>query len=354
MTFLRAENHLSYSLTALHFTAWSIGVLFAGSIGEKVMRKFTKPRTVWTAGSGVCGGILIFLAGTNPFITIFGTFMTGLSGSLMCQTLATIMADKFAEARIIAIAEANLTASIFCSIAPFLISVCMKSGINWRVAMVLPVVIFLVFFFSSRHLVPAEASSEPGSRPFAGTLPRFYWFCWTLVFFSVACEWAIIYWGADFLEKVAHISKADAAANLSFYLGAMVLGRLMGSRLVRQFSTKLLLRLACVIAMTGFAIFWLGNSVLLNVIGLSIAGLGLANFYPLTLSAAIGSAPKNAGLATSRMSLASGGATMTSPLLLGLIAEQSNIFTAYGLVAGLLSVCCLIVFTFPPQSSEAV
>ena len=352
MNLLSSELHLSYSVSALHFSAWSLGVLCAGTLGERVMRKFGKPSTAWMAGTALCGGILIFLSGVHPIVTILGSLICGFNGSIMCQTLCTIMADRFAEARVIAISESNFVASIFCSMAPLLIGTCYRSGLNWRVAVVLPIVLFLFFFTFGRPIIANANDSSPTATTVAGKLPSFYWLCWVLVIFAVASEWSIIYWGADFLEKVAKLSKADATTYLTAFLLAMVFGRFIGSRLVRIHPTKLLLRCTSVLALLGFLIFWLGNTVFVNIAGLIVGGLGIANFYPLTLSAAIGSAPDQAGKATSRMSVATGGATLFAPLLLGILAERSNIFTAYGLVAGLLSVCCVIVFVSRWKSSS--
>lgn len=347
---LSAELHLSYSISALHFSAWSLGVLSAGTFGERIMRKFGKASAAWMAGTGLCGGILIFLSGVHPVVTILGCLICGFNGSIMSQSLCTIMADRFAEARVIAISEANFVASVFCSMAPLLIGTFYRSGLNWRIAVVLPIVLFLFFFMFGRPIIAGANESSPKGTQSAGRLPSLYWLCWLLVMFSVASEWSIIYWGADFLEKVTKLSKADATTNLTAFLVAMVCARFIGSRLVRIYSTGLLLRCTSIVALSGFLVFWLGNSVLVNMTGLVLAGLGIANFYPLTLSAAIGSAPGQAGRATSRMSISSGGATLFAPLLLGVLAERSNIFTAYGLIAGLLSVCCVIAFLSKWQS----
>lgn len=346
MSFLSAEHHLSYSVAALHFTAWSLGVLIAGTMGDKVMRRFGKPNTVWMMGSGLCGGTLIFLAGQNPVVTICGSFICGVNGSLMSQSLCTLMADKFAEARVVAISEANFVASIFCSMAPFLIGTIYRFGFNWRIAIVLPIILFLLFFMFGKDAIASEHEGSAKKTVSSEGLPKFYWLCWILVMLSVACEWSIIYWGADFLEKISKLSKADAATNVSAFLVAMVVGRFFGSRLVRIYSTAKMLRAASILSLIGFFTFWLSSYAPLNVFGLALTGLGIANFYPLTLSAAIGSAPKQASKATSRMSMASGGATLLAPLLLGLFAERSSIFTAYGLIGVLLMVCAAIVFAF--------
>ena len=54
-------------------------------------------------------------------------------------------------------------------------------------------------------------------------------------------EWYMIFWGADFLENVVGLSKVNAATMMSLFFGAMVLGRVAGSRLSRTMSSPTLL-----------------------------------------------------------------------------------------------------------------
>ncbi|MBX9685516.1 MAG: MFS transporter, partial [Candidatus Obscuribacterales bacterium] len=101
-----------------------------------------------------------------------------------------------------------------------------------------------------------------------------------------------------------------------------------------------------------FLLFWTSKSVLLSVIGLFIVGLGISNFYPLTLALAISSSPQATSKATSRISIASGSSTLIAPLLLGLLAEKQGIFTAYGLIAALLVLCSLLI-SLPVWSTDS-
>jgi MFS-type transporter involved in bile tolerance (Atg22 family) len=64
-----------------------------------------------------------------------------------------------------------------------------------------------------------------------------------------------------------------------------------------------------------------------------LTGLGVASFYPLTLSLAIGSADGNEAQAGARASLASGVAIMFLPLLLGRFADSAGLKSAFVLVA---------------------
>jgi len=70
--------------------------------------------------------------------------------------------------------------------------------------------------------------------------------------------------------------------------------------------------------------------------GLFITGLGVANFYPLILTLAIGAANGDTTQAGARATLASGTAILILPMALGRLADSTNIHQAYGIVILLL------------------
>lgn len=343
MPFLRSELHLSYTVGALHFSAWAVGVLLAGLTGDKSMHRLGRQNTIWAGSTGICIGILFILFGHNPVFTIFGALLGGFSGSTMGQTINTILSDRFGSERAIAITEANIIASISCLLAPLAVSTAMRYGINWRFALAAPLLsIGLLFFIFRQKKVPG-ADTSAGAKVIA-PLPIAYWAYWIVILLNVGCEWSLIFWSADFLEKVVKLAKIDASACVSVFMAAMLLGRMCGSRLTRNFDIHTLLPIAAVTSVLGFALFWLGNSAPINVAGLFITGLGIANFYPMTLSAAIAVASDRAASATARVSLGTGTSILVAPLVLGCIADRSSIFVAYGLVAGLLVTCTGMVF----------
>lgn len=344
MPFLRSELHLSYTIGALHFSAWAIGSLIAGTIGDQWMRKLGRVTTIWTCCLGLCSAIVILIVATHPAITIFGALLGGLSGSIMGQTVNTIMSDRFGTERALGITEANIIASISCFLAPLAVSTAVRIGLGWRYAIAIPLIsfsiLFLIFFRKSLPACDPVGLANVSS----GRLPIAYWAYWTVIALNVACEWSMIFWSADFLEKVGRLDRTDASACVSAFVGAMLIGRLIGRRLAERYDIHKLLPVAAMIAIGGFMIFWLGRSAPINVAGLFLTGLGIANFYPLTLAAAIGVVPDRAGVATARMSLGTGSAILIAPLLLGMVADSSGIFIAYGVIAVLLTTCAAMVF----------
>jgi len=160
-----------------------------------------------------------------------------------------------------------------------------------------------------------------------------------VVFLGVSVEWCIIFWGADFLETHVGLPKVDASTLMSVFFVAMVIGRITGSRLSRSVSIRTLHPIAVAIALAGFFPFWLAPAAPINIAGLFLAGLGIANLFPLTLSAASSSVlPHQADAASSRITLSAGMAILITPQILGSLADQIGIKNAYGVAAVFLVV----------------
>ncbi|MFN8456609.1 MAG: MFS transporter [Anaerolineae bacterium] len=90
------------------------------------------------------------------------------------------------------------------------------------------------------------------------------------------------------------------------------------------------------------ASLWLARLAPLNIVGLFIAGFGVANLFPLTLATAISVVPQQVDQASARISMGSGIAIFMAPLLLGWVADQLGIQSAYGIVA-VLALCAIVV-----------
>lgn len=134
----------------------------------------------------------------------------------------------------------------------------------------------------------------------------------------------------------AGLSTSVAATTVSLFLWGMVAGRLAGRQVAHRMVTERLLLLALAVSAAGFLVYWLAPAALVAVIGLFIAGFGVANLYPLTVALALGAAPGQSNEAGARLSFASGTAIMAAPLLLGGLADAVGIRVAYGVVPILL------------------
>ena len=144
------------------------------------------------------------------------------------------------------------------------------------------------------------------------------------------------YWGADFLASVVGLGPALAASAMSVFFAAMVGGRLAGARLARRYAGTRLLLLALAVAAIGFPLCWLAISPALSIVGLFVAGAGIANFYPLTLAAATDAAPGQTDRAMARLAVSGSGALLVAPLLVGTLADAVGMRWGFGVVMALI------------------
>jgi fucose permease len=159
---------------------------------------------------------------------------------------------------------------------------------------------------------------------------------------GVAIEWSLVFWGADFLNSVVGLSRTNAVTLMSVFFLAMVSGRFAGSRLTRRMPAANLLLLALAVALLGFLLYWLAVIPAANVVGLFVAGLGVANLFPMTLSVATSVAAEQANRASARLSMGGGLAVLIVPLVLGWTADRIGLQDAFGIVVGLFTVAGVV------------
>jgi fucose permease len=341
--FLKNELRLSYTVSSLHFTAFALGILLVGLGGHRVIQWIGRGTSLWLGAFGLGLGTLLLAIGKSPCVTIGATFVMGLIGSLTLVIVPSLLSDRHGTFRSVALSEANVIASLAAAMAPLLIGWSARFLGNWRMALGLGAIVpvFLRLGFGRMEL-PGTPTPDRNELQPGGTLPPRFWVYWISIVLAVSTEFCMISWSSDYLEKGLGVSRASAAQSLSLFLAAMILGRLLGSRLARTCSIQRLVTVSILIAGTGFHLFWLSGDAWAALLGLAIAGLGIASLYPLLLALAMEAAAGNTVMASARATLASGFAILVLPLLLGRLADAIGIRQAYGVVA-LLLLCLLLV-----------
>ncbi len=345
MPFLRSELHLSYTVTGFHLSAFALGMIVAGLTTDRLAQRWGRWVVFWGGGLGMALGAVGLILSSQAMLTIASIFGMGFLGTLFLVLIQTILSDRHGEQRVIALTESNVGASISASLAPVVVGSLERLNLGWRGALLLAILAFGVLALSFRRESFPEAKRAASYSQAPGQpLPLVFWAYWFVVCLGVSIEWCLIFWGADFLEKVIGLSQVNAATMMSVFFVAMVLGRFAGSRLSRVIPGATLLLIATGITVLGFPLFWLVRLAPLNLAGLFIAGLGVANLFPLTLSAALSTVPQQADAASARVSLAGGLAILIAPLILGWTADQLSIQNAYGIVAVLALIAAGVTF----------
>jgi MFS family permease len=127
-------------------------------------------------------------------------------------------------------------------------------------------------------------------------------------------------WSGVFLATVAGASAADAAAGYAAFSIAMVVGRLLGDRFVRNLGRVQALRLGAGLTAFGIAVALVFGQVG-GIIGFALVGLGMANAIPVLFTAAgrVKATAPSVGMAMAATLGYSG--FLAGPPIIGFIAE---------------------------------
>ena len=342
--FLIEELQLTYTVSSFHFTAFAIGILLIGLGGHLVIQRIGHQRSLWLGLFGMSLSALLLLTGRSSVITIGASFLMGLVGSLILAIVPAALSDQHGEMKAVALSEANVIASLFATSAPLLVGWFAHTIGGWRLALgIMAGIPILMFLGLGRNSSPTATSVAEESAQSDKPLPLLFWLYWVGIVLGVSVEFCMVFWSADYLEQVLGLIKADAAQAVSLFLAAMIVGRILSSRLVQRFSTRAVVTVSIVAAGIGFLLFWRTDNIFVGLSGLFITGLGVASLYPLILSLAINASNGNTVQAGARATLASGTAILALPLALGGLADAVGIRAAYAVVLVLLVSVFLII-----------
>ncbi|HOT52804.1 MAG TPA: MFS transporter [Anaerolineaceae bacterium] len=353
--YLKDEFTMSYTLSSLHFSAFAAGVLVTGLFGAYFIPRFPRQKVLAFGALGLGVGGMILAFGRSPAVTIAGIFLMGCIGTLILSIYPAILDEEMGARSPVGISEANTIASLFAGLAPLLVGFLVQKAVGWRPAVALIAAVSLslgVWLLLRFGGSPQSASTRKIPAKQTGKLPGMYWIWWLALMLGIAVEYCIIYWGADYVEKVLGFSKNTATQSVSLFMAGMIIGRFFGSRLLERVPPMKLISGSISLSVFGFALFWSGISPLLGLVGLLLLGLGGANLYPVLVSMAIASAGELKAEAGARATLATGTAILFLPLVLGIVSDKMGIRLAYSTVGLLFVLLTLTVWWASRKPAE--
>jgi len=326
---LRDELHLSYSTGGLYVAAFAAGSLVAGVSSARLERALGRRPLFWSAAALMGAGAIGLTAGRIAAETVGSVLVMGVGGGLLLATIQAALTDHHGERRAVALAEANLAASLAYVVLIGVLSLTAALHAGWRVALLASLAVPVLAWWRNRQLA---IDAPPPSRMAQGRLPGVFWIAAAMLFCTTAAEWCINAWGASFVEDAAEVSTDTAVALMAGYFGGVLAGRTLGSRLARRHDPARLLALALAVTAVGFAILWPSTGPGQALVGLSLLGLGLGNLFPMGLSVTVALAPGRAVLASGRAVAMTSFAVLLAPLTVGTLADATSLKAALGVV----------------------
>ncbi|WP_405783026.1 MFS transporter [Streptomyces sp. NBC_00859] len=193
-----------------------------------------------------------------------------------------------------------------------------------------------------RHPVPAgprTAARDSAPRRLDSHSRRLVLVFGTIALCTSYGEGAMADWSALHLKQDLHAHPGVAAAAYSLFALAMTVGRLTGTALLERFGQTRVLVGGATVAAAGLLLGALAPTVWPALAGFAVAGMGLANSFPVAIARA-GALAGPGGVATA--STLGYGGMLIGPPVIGFVADWLSLPAALTTVAMLAAVAALI------------
>lgn len=157
-----------------------------------------------------------------------------------------------------------------------------------------------------------------------------------LCFVAYIMEGSMLDWSGILLTNHSNITTRFAGIGYTAFALAMTIGRLLGDRLIKSFGRFNVFLVSALIASAGFSVVVGTTYFLTMILGFFLIGSGLSNIAPILFSAAGRQTAMPSTLAVAAISSMGYSGILLGPAMIGAIAYQTSLVTAFMLV-GILS-----------------
>jgi predicted MFS family arabinose efflux permease len=339
---LGQDLHLSRAVTGLHATLYASGNLIAGMSSPTLVARRGRSVSLWAGSIGLSVAVLL-LSGPTLAMTMPGALLAGIGAGLLTNTVAPILNDVHGRAASAAISESGTLGSVAGAASSLLIGLSVAIGVGWRpiLLLILPLTIATKAAFRAIAIPdrPAGQDSSTGSTPAwrdLRLLPARCWLALAVVLAAVAIEYSLVIWASQLLRERTHLSAGIAATSVTAIVGAMAIGRGLGSRLVLKLNPDLFLSLILLLSVAGLVIVWFSTVVVISFVGLEICGLGISLQYPLAVSRVMSASGKRTDLASGLVGIGTGVAIGSGPFALAALADRVSFDVAFLIIPALV------------------
>ncbi len=152
---------------------------------------------------------------------------------------------------------------------------------------------------------------------------------------SFLAEGAINDWGALYLRSSLGESATVGAAGYAVFVGSMALMRLTGDRLTAHVGRARIVRTGTAVAGGALALALLAGHPVAAFVAFSCLGIGIANVFPLVVSAASRSRTPVPAVAIATVTTGGYAGILVGPPIIGFLADATSLPVALGFIVAL-------------------
>ncbi len=332
LPYLIEEANINYSTAGGMLSAFAIGNFLASFINPPLVNKFGRKLTI------VCGATLIpisfFVITLIPPVTvIYIMFVLAGIGRGSISIFNNVVVNDNSDGKPAALNLLHTSFAVGAFIAPFLTSMYVNMGINWRAIVYTIIVgsslsVLAYAFMKLDYNFPVKSDKKgEGQMAFAKS-PDFY-IMGFLLFLYLGLENCVNGWFVTYFKSTGIMSNTYATNLVSITWVMVMVGRLFTAKISSKVDKAKLIMVYCIASAAFFVLLIATKN--LSVITVAIAGLGLffAGIYPTSI-ANVGRVLKGSTTGTSMLLAIAALGGIITPKIVGLIADEK------GMVAGIM------------------
>ena len=335
---LRDEFGISGVVAALHGSTYGIGLLLMGTFGVRLVDRIGRHAALQLAVTSLVAGVGLFCVGPAWPITLTGTVFSGSGAALLVMVMTGVISDHHGVHRATAFAAVNAVPGLAGVAFSLLVGAAIGTGWSWRPAYIAFTIAITLSIVVIARPVKLPDDRRMGNFSLVHLKDRRVLVPAMFIVNAVITEFSVGIWAVTYLHEVGHASAAMAPVLASLFGVTMFIARLGLPVVTRVWGANATTRCFVVVG-AGATLMCFGPSLWLKAVGLSIAGLGGAPLYPLTIDAFYRAHSERLDSVTlgAYGALAAGAAVTLGPLALGVFADLVGLRLAI-LIVPVLSV----------------
>ena len=283
---------------------------------------------------GACG----LVAAPALAWSLLAMVVLALGGNVMISAAQAGLALRHGAKASAALTEGNGVGSSVGLVGPLAVGACVAVGWGWRPAVLVTVALALVTAVLLSR-VPVGGAMTParvaGARSVVAPVPvragsRLPAACFLVTLVAgISLEFATTYWSTSLILQQTSAGAGMAAAATAGLVAGMSAVRFVVGPLSLRVAPTLLLAVAFLVAIGGWALLWTATTPAAAMVGLVVAGFGYGAQYPLSIALLLATAPGRPDATQARATFVGSLAVGMAPFALGALSDAVGTHQAF-------------------------
>jgi predicted MFS family arabinose efflux permease len=333
LTLLRDDEGLSRTAASLLSISLAAGGTLGSFLAASIVRRWGRGAMLRAGALAIATGTLLYISDGPLWLVATGPFIGSLGASFCAVGVSAYLEARQGAAADASLAEANLVASSASLIGILAVGVAATTILGWRLGLLLLVFVAIALeVLRGRTVDVFNVGTDLESRADAPRLPTLVWWALLTLILLTSVEITLLQWGPDLLRERGGLEAGSASATIAAIVVGMILGRLVGSRLVERVSSELVFGGSIIFAAAAFVYTWLVTGAVPLIIGLVLIGVGIGMHFPLgigrAMRASAGQPDRAAGWTSAGIGIMSG----VAPFALAALADSWGVHKAFAVM----------------------